>query len=64
LAGAAELGLQLLAPRRDAFGDARQRVGEALALADDVEDIAMARRAAPGGLLPGAQSLPGITAIV
>jgi hypothetical protein len=42
LAGAAELGLQLLAPRRDAFGDARQRVGEALALADDVENIAMA----------------------
>jgi hypothetical protein len=40
LAGRAELGLQLLVPRRDAFGDARQRVGEALALADDVEDIA------------------------
>src|SRR5208282_1597194 len=60
LARAAELGLQLLAPRRGALGEPRQRVGEAFALADDVKDIAMARRVAPGGLLPGAQALPGI----
>ena len=60
LTRAAELGLQLLAPRRGAFGDARQRIGEAFALVDDVKDVAMARRVAPGGLLPGAQALPGI----
>ena len=60
LAGAADLGLQLLAPRRGALGEARQRVGEAFALALDVKHIAMARRVVPGGPLPGAQALPGI----
>jgi len=60
LTRAAELGLQLLAPRRGALGEPRQRVGEAFVLADDVKDIAMARRVAPSGLLPGAQTLPGI----
>jgi hypothetical protein len=59
-AGAADPGLQLLAPRRGALGEARQRVGEALALADDVEDIAVAGRVAPSGLLPGTQAWPGI----
>jgi hypothetical protein len=38
------------------LGDARQRIGEAFALVDDVKDIAMARRVAPGGLLPGTQT--------
>jgi hypothetical protein len=60
LTRAAELGLQLLAPRRGTLGEPRQRVGEAFAPADDVKDIAMARRVAPSGLLPGAQTLPGI----
>ncbi len=60
LAGAADPGLQRLAPGRGALGEARQRVGEALALALDVEHVAMARRVAPGGPLPGAQALPGI----
>jgi len=46
--------------RRGALGEARQRVGEALALALDVEHVAVARRVAPGGPLPGAQALPGI----
>ena len=31
-----------------------------VALADDVKDIAMARRVAPGDLLPRAQAMPGI----
>lgn len=60
LAGVADPGLQRLAPRRGALGEARERVGEALALALDVEHVAMARRVAPGGLLPSAQALPGI----
>ena len=29
-------------------------------MADDVKDIAVARRVAPSGLLPGTQTLPGI----
>jgi hypothetical protein len=37
LAGAADLGLQRLAPRRGALGEARQRVGETFALALDVD---------------------------
>ena len=60
LARAADLGLQLLAPRCGALGEARQRVGEAFVLALDVKDIAMARRIVPGGFLSGAQALPGI----
>jgi len=60
LAGAADPGLQRLAPRRGARGKVLQRVGEAFALALDVEHIAVARRVAPGGPLPGAQALPGI----
>src|SRR3954453_23451809 len=48
LAGAADLGLQRLAPRCGARGKARQRVGEALALALDVEHVAVARRVTPG----------------
>ena len=60
LAGAADLGLQRLAPRRGALGEARQHVGEPLALVLDVEHVAVARRVAPGGSLPGAQALPGI----
>ncbi len=60
LAGALDPGFQLLAPRGGAFGEARERVGEALTLADDVEDITVARRATPGGFLPGAQALAGI----
>ncbi len=58
--GAAHLGLQHLAPRCSALAEARQRVGEAFALALDVKHIAVARRVAPGGPLPGAQALPGI----
>ena len=60
LARAADPGSQGPAPRRGALGKARQCVGEAFALALDVEHIAMARRIAPGGPLPGAQTLPGI----
>src|SRR3954452_4169139 len=60
LTGAADPGLQRLAPRRGARGKARQRVGEALALALDVEHVAVARRVAPGRLLRGAQAPPGI----
>ena len=37
LTGAADPGLQRLAPRRGARGEARQRVGEAPALALDVD---------------------------
>jgi len=59
-AGGAGLGLQRMAPGRGALGEARQRVGEAFALALDVKHVAMARRVAPGGPLPGAQTLPGI----
>src|SRR4051812_5034881 len=60
LTGAADPGLQRLAPRRGARGKARQRVGQALAPALDVEHVAVARRVAPGRLLPGAQAPPGI----
>ena len=60
LAGTADPGLQRHAPRRGALGEACQRVGEAFALALDVEHVAVARRVAPGGPLPGAQALPGI----
>ena len=60
MADALDLRLQHLAPRRGAFGKARECVGETFALALDVKDIAMARRVAPRGLLPGAQALPGI----
>src|ERR687884_2174703 len=60
LTGAADPGLQRLAPRHGARGKARQRVGEALAPALDVEHVAMARRIAPGRLLPGAQAPPSI----
>src|SRR3982751_5703181 len=60
LAGAAGPGLQRLAPRRGALGETRQRVGEAPAPALDVEHVAVARRLAPGRLLPGAQAPPGI----
>ena len=56
-AGAAGLGLQRLAPRGGALGEARQRVGETLAPALDVKHVAVARRVAPGRLLPGAQAL-------
>ena len=56
----AGLGLKVFTPRPGALGDARQRIGEGFALVDDVKDIAMTRRIAPGGLLPGAQALPGI----
>jgi hypothetical protein len=59
-AGAAGPGLQRLAPRRGPLGEARQSVGEAPALALDVEHVAVARRVAPGRLLPGAQAPPGI----
>jgi len=59
-ASAAGLGLQRLAPRRGALGEALQRVGEAFALALDVEHVAAARRVAPGDLLPGAQALARI----
>jgi len=60
LAGTADPGLQRLAPRGGALGKVLQRVGEALALALDVKHVAVARRVAPGGPLPGAQALPGI----
>jgi hypothetical protein len=60
LADPAGPGLQRLAPRRGPLGEARQSVGEALALALDVEHVTMARRVAPGRLLPGAQAPPGI----
>ncbi len=60
LAGTAGLGLQRLAPGRSTLGEPRQRVGQAFALVLDVKHIAMARRVAPGRLLPGAQALPGI----
>src|SRR6187549_1211225 len=60
LTGAADPALQRVALRRGALGKARQRVGEAPALALDVEHVAVARRVAPGRLLPGAQAPPGI----
>ena len=60
LAGAADPGLQRLALGRGARGKARQRVAEALAPALDVEHVAVARRVAPGRLLPGAQAPSGI----
>src|SRR3954447_2806860 len=60
LAGATDPGLQRLALRRGTLGKARQRVGEALAPALDVEHVAVARRVAPGRLLPGAQAPPRI----
>ena len=60
LAGAADPGLQRLAPRRGALGKACERVGQALALALNVEHVAMARRVAPGRPLPGAQALSRI----
>jgi len=60
LAEPANPGLQRFAPGRGACGKALQRVGEALALALDVEYVAVAGRVAPGGPLPGAQALPGI----
>jgi hypothetical protein len=59
-AGASGLGLQHLAPRGGTLGEARQRVGEPVALVLDVEHVAMARRVAPGGPLPGAQALASI----
>ena len=61
LADAADPGLQRLAPRRGPLGEARQRVGETLAPALDVEHVAVARRVAPGRLLPGAQTPTGIS---
>jgi len=60
LANAVDLGLHPLAPRGGAFGKTRQRVGQAFALALDVEYIAMAWCLAPGGPLSRAQALPGI----
>ncbi len=57
---AADLGLQLLAPRPGTLGEARQCVGEALVLTRDVKHIAMARCVVPGGLLPSAQALPSM----
>src|SRR5918912_2618627 len=60
LTGAADPGLQRLAPGGGARGKARQRAGQALAPALDVEHVAVARRVAPGRLLPGAQAPPGI----
>src|SRR4051794_3351188 len=60
LTGTADPSLQRLALRRGARGKARQRVGEALAPALDVEHVAVARRVTPGRLLPGAQAPPGI----
>src|SRR3954464_13339419 len=60
LTGAVDPGLQRVAPRCGTLGKARQRVGEALALALDVEHVAVARRVAPGRLLPGAQAPPGM----
>jgi len=60
LAGASGLGLQRLAPRRGARSEARQCGGETFALALDMEHVAVARRVAPGGLLPGAQALSRI----
>src|SRR3954469_21683801 len=56
----AGIGPERLVPGRGARGKARQRVGEALAAALDVEHVAVARRVAPGRLLPGAQTPPGI----
>ena len=61
MAAAIDPGLQFYAPRRRAFGETRERVGQARALAQNVKHIAVAWRAiTPGGLLPGAQALPGI----
>ena len=60
LAGTADPGPQCLAPRRGALGQAGQHVGQTFALALDVEHVAVARRVAPGGPLPGARALPGI----
>ena len=60
LAGAANPGLQRHAPRRGALGEACQRGDQALALALDMEYVAVARRVAPGSPLPGAQALPRI----
>ncbi len=60
LTRAANLGLQLFAPRPRPLGEARQRVGEAFVLTRDVKHIAMARRVAPGSPLPSAQALPGV----
>jgi hypothetical protein len=57
--GALDLHLHRLTPRCGALGEARERVGEPFALALDVKDIAMARRGAPGGLLPGARNVTG-----
>jgi hypothetical protein len=59
-ANVVDLGLQPLAPRGGALGKTRQRVGEAFALALNVEHIAMARRVAPGRPLSCAQALRGI----
>jgi hypothetical protein len=59
-ASAIDPGLQLLAPRRRAFGETHERVGKARALAQNVKHIAVARRIAPGRPLSGAQALPGI----
>ena len=53
LAGAANPGLQRLAPRRGTLGNALQRGGQALALALDVEHVAMTGRLTPSHLLPG-----------
>src|SRR5258708_15596289 len=57
LTRAANLGLELLAPRPGALGEARQRVGETFVLTRDVKHIAMARCIVPGGLLPSAQAI-------
>jgi len=59
-AAVADPGLQRPAPRRGTLGAAQPRVGQALALALDVEHVAMARRVAPSRPLPSAQVLPCI----
>src|SRR3954451_8761805 len=61
LAGAVDPGLEFLTPRLRPLGEARQRVGQALALVLDVKHIAMAGRVVPSDLLPGAQAWPGIS---
>jgi hypothetical protein len=61
MAAAIDPGLQFYAPRRRAFGETRERVGQDRASAQNVKHVAVARRPiAPRGLLPGAQALPGI----
>src|ERR1700682_4378101 len=59
-AGPFDLDFELLGSRTRSPSEIAQRVGEPFALVLDMKHIAMARRVAPGGPLPGAQALSRI----